>query len=429
MGKTSSKSSSTSGSWKIGWVSVSYTKSWWKTTYNIWWKSYSDVKSAANAIKSSPWFSKNWEYTNSKWQSFWNNRSSWSSFIDPGVLQDQHMGMSASEIASKWWWPTEAWQSKVTQALAKHNRTYWSWGYTSYDSNTWLYSKPEWSSSTTADPASQYSEASYKNYSNAFNKYKSQWMSDADARAQATKLLENEDLLSNNNQDKIAEETQDNNVDANEDTLYGLLDDEDYNYDEDVYDQDMNDQLVPEWMDDYINERISPLEEENKKLKEQLEDNAATKKAQEEKDSIYDYNTYVTPNTTYTWWESKDIQSNWLTFAEKYVEPVTNALQDLGLLTPNEQAATAEWVEEQPAEPKTYNTWDELVNDFNTELEWINLEWWVDTKGIAQKYVDFKQRLERMRDNNQISPEEYEAYLNQLRNNETIQTVLRSINK
>ena len=249
MAKSSKSSWTKSGSWSIGWVSFSYSSSWGKTTYNVWGKSYNSAQSAANAIKSSSW------YDSSKWLVRWS--SSWgSSFVDPSVLHDQHMGMSNEDIAKKWWgtdangnsWSSTAWWTKVLQALNKNNRVYWTWGYTEYNPNTGLYSKPSSSSSSSTawDVVWKYWDASYKNYTNAFNNYKSQWMSDEDARSQASKLLENENLLNSKSDDDIAIETQNSEEDVDT-TDYDEL----FNWaDED-------------WRDDYFYDRLYSSKEWN----------------------------------------------------------------------------------------------------------------------------------------------------------------------
>ena len=78
-----------SGSWSIGWVNFSYTTSWWKTTYTVWGKTYSDAKSAGAAIQNTSGYDKSkwlvrWSTTsNSWWSSSWGSSSgsskSWSS--------------------------------------------------------------------------------------------------------------------------------------------------------------------------------------------------------------------------------------------------------------------------------------------------------------------------------------------------------------
>lgn len=85
--KGSSKSSGSSKSWSgtFGWVKVSYSTSWGKTTYNVWGKTYNSASSAAAAIKNSSWYSKggNTTYTTSSWKTYtnqWSNANLWSSW-------------------------------------------------------------------------------------------------------------------------------------------------------------------------------------------------------------------------------------------------------------------------------------------------------------------------------------------------------------
>ena len=432
----SGKSSNKSWSGTIGWVKVSYTSSWWKTTYNVWWKSYSDVKSAANAIKNSSWFSKSWPYINSKWQSFWNNSSRWSSFVDPSVLHDQYMGMSNEDIAKKWWWTDASWNSwsstawwtKVLQALNKNNRVYWTGWYTQYNPSTWLYSKPasSTSSSSQKDTIWQYWDASYKNYTNAYNNYKSQWMDEEAARRQAAKLLENEDLLSTKSDDIIYEEP------TNDDEDFDYLNDimnwiEEEWYEEEPYYPDY-DELFWDWADRY-KRRINELES-------QLDSNVVKTSVPEERDTSYDYNTYykenLAPNTNYENWESKNTLNDkpQVTLVSQYQEPVTTALNDLGLLTPNEEAAQVPNVEE-AVTPKQYNSGEDIVQDFVTTLDtmWQEGWTWLTPQAVAQTYVDFKNQLQEYANNNNLSKEEYDALLAQLKNNETLNTILKGNNK
>lgn len=393
------------------------------------WSS-SKVKAIANAYNS--WWTKS---AKQAWASYWWSSSSSrsnTSFVDPSVLQDQHMGKSNAEIASKWWGQnatttSTGWQ-KVLQALAKNNKVYWTGWYTNYDSNTWLYSKPNsstTSTSTVSDPASQYSDASYKNYTNAFNKFKLQWMDDVTARSQAAKLLEKEDLLSKNNNEKIAEETKFDDDSWVWDTLDWIFDEGEYTYDE-AETPPMNEQTFT-WDDvvNYANDLYDDWSSKN------LESNTIKETVPEERDTTFDFNTYYNSNvadqTPYEGWQTKDVQQEGLTFAERYEEPITNSLQDLGLLTPNEQAAeTMPNTEEQPAQPEAYNSAEDIVNEFNTVLATNPDEQQpMTTMDALRKYQEYKRKLEKFVNDNKLSEEEYNAYLNKIRNNAALQQVLK----
>ena len=409
------------------WTTVSYNKN--TGTFNVNWKTYSSKSDAANAIKNT-WYTSN------------NKRNGGSGFVDVSVLHDQHMGKSNEDIASKWWGPNATvnsvgWQ-KVLQALAKNNKVYWTGWYTNYDSKTWLYSKPDGSTtSTAADPASQYSDASYKNYTNAFNKFKWQWMDDATARSQAAKLLEKEDLISKNNNEKIAEMSSDNADDFDAESVMN-----DAMEEWEQTGQENTDEEYNLWEEE--SPEIAELRRQNQELLDRLDSieslysnredkqsNVVKETVPEERDTTFDFNTYYNSNvadqTPYESWQSKDVQQEGLTFAERYEEPITNSLQDLGLLTPNEQAAeTMPNTEEQPAQPEAYNSAEDIVNEFNTVLSTNPDEQQpMTTMDALRKYQEYKRKLEKFVNDNKLSEEEYNAYLNEIKNNATLQQVLK----
>ena len=418
------------------WTKISYNKN--TGTFNVNWKTYSNKSDAASAINSAK--------GTSSWSSWWSSssRRSNTSFVDPSVLHDQHMGKSNTEIASKWGGPdatvtSPGWQ-KVLQALAKSNKVYWTGWYQQYNHSTGLYEKPSAelnkANSTAwnmADPASQYSEASYKNYTNAFNKFKWQWMDDATARSQAAKLLEKEDLLSKNNDEKIAEMSSDNTDDFDAESVLNWVDLEWEQTEPE--NPDMNDQVVPEWReteewrDKYISDAVdSALAPYLDRLEQS---NVIKETVPEERDTTFDFNTYYNSNvadqTPYEGWQTKDVQQEGLTFAERYEEPITNSLQDLGLLTPNEQAAeTMPNTEEQPAQPEAYNSAEDIVDEFNTVLTTNPDEQQpMTTMDALRKYQEYKRKLEKFVNDNKLSEEEYNAYLNKIRNNAALQQVLK----
>lgn len=419
------------------WASIWYTTVWWKSTYSYWGKTYSDAKSAVNAASSYSWWSSKWGSSSS--------RGSGSSFVDPSVLQDQHMGMSNEDIAKKWWgtdangnsWSSTAWWTKVLQALNKNNRVYWTWGYTEYNPNTGLYSKPSSSSSssTTSDVVWQYWDASYKNYTNAFNNYKSQWMSDEDARSQASKLLENENLLNTKSDDDIAMETQaDDDEDARLNDLFYWLDlewddeysdaeEEDYNPNEDIFRDDRLSRI-----EDTVNNFIDSYDKNDNKT-----ENTVENKAEVSHDPIFDYNTYFQNNIVWdtakvwqTWEQAKQPEiSNNLTDSAKEYDEVTQSLQNLGFLEPNGEASATMPNTEVNEAPKLYDNADSIISDFNSQFEWVDENWvWLTPEEAVKKYSEFKWQLKKLRDNNWITNEEYLEYLKQLQQNPSLRNIL-----
>lgn len=370
-----------------------------------------------------------WSSSSSSWSS--SSKNSGSYFVDPSVLHDQYIGMSNEDMAKKWWWTDASWNSwsstawwtKVLQALNKNNRVYWTGWYTEYNPSTWLYSKPasSTSSSSQKDAVWQYWDASYKNYTNAYNNYKSQWMDEEAARRQAAKLLENEDLLSSKSDDIVYEEP------TNDDEDFDWLNDimnwiEEESYEEEPY--------YPEF-----DELIWNYEKRIEDLESKLESNVVKTSVPEERDTSYDYNTYyqenLAPNTKYESWESKNTLNDkpQTTLVSQYQEPVTTALNDLGLLTPNEEAATSmPNTEEQHAAPETYTSWEELVSDFNNTLEQMWQEGWtgLTPQTVAQTYIDFKNKLDKYANDNNLTTEEKGLLLQQLKSNETLNNLLRN---
>jgi hypothetical protein len=116
----------------------------------------------------------------------------------------------------------------------------------------------------------------------------------------------------------------------------------------------------------------------------------------------------------------------WLTWSNKYQDDTTTALQDLGLLTPNEQAAEEmPNTEEQPSEVKTYNTWEEVIQDFENAIEWMWQDGWLNKENLLRTYRDYRNKLQDMQNNWQISKEEFAQFFEQLKNNETLRNALQ----
>lgn len=428
-----------SGSGTIGGVKVSYSTKNWNTTYTVGKNTYNSASAAANAIKNSSWYSK-WGTTNftSNGKTYsGGSSSSGSSFVDPSVLHDQYMWKTSNEIATKWWgtdsagnaWAATAQWQKVLQTLNKNNRVYWTGWYTNYNSSTGLYDKPEngWTGvSNTNKTAGQYSDATYQNYTKAYNNLVGKGMDEASARAQASKMIENEDLLGGKTDEQIAaEESQYNQEVADNaiDDLFGEELGEEYT---DEMEEDENEQ----YWNDLIGDIRSEYEDRISDLESKLESNVVKETTPEERDTSYDYNTYfqnnLAPDNNYENWESKDIQTNWLTFNNNYADQATTALQDLGLLTPNQEAATnMPDTAEQPTEPKTYNSADEIINDFTSSIEAMSASnAWMSREALAKMYQEYKNNLVKYAQENNLSNEEYANLLKQMQSNETLRNVL-----
>ena len=454
---------SKSGSWSIGWVSFSYSTSWGKTTYNVWGKSYSSAKSAANAIKSSSW------YDSSKWlvrggsSSSWWSSSWWSSssknntsynFVDPSVLHDAQInGLSREQIDAKWW----TWTSNAVDAYDKTYNKWWqtSWQYwasrKSWWSSSW-WSSSWWSSSWdyitsmqfwqwTADDYQKnrnntlwkyYSDLGKLDYNSIYNDLsRNSWFASSnenDKRATVNKIMEQAAnakwwTLTGKSDDEIAAE-QWYNDEEDFDYLNDIMNwiEEEW-YEEEPYYPDY-DELFWDWADRYES-RINELES-------QLNTNTIKTSVPEERDTSYDYNTYykenLAPDNNVENWESKNTLNDTpqVTLVSQYQEPVSTALNDLGLLTPNEAVTNETPNAEEPDLPKGYENWEDIVTDFENQLQtlWSEEGTGLTPQAVAQTYSDFKNQLVQYANNNNLSKEEYEALLSQLKNNEILQNVL-----
>lgn len=274
---------------------------------------------------------------------------------------------------------------------------------------------------TYAKPLSDYENASNTNFVNAYNHLRSQGMSDEEAWAAAAGLLENENLLKWKSEEEIAMETQSNNDDEDYDYFNDIINWEEEWEEEEPYYPDF-DELFWDYIDRY-ERRIEDLES-------QLESNTVKKSVPEERDTSYDYNTYyqenLAPDKMYENWVSKNDLNDkpQVTLVSQYQEPVSTALNDLGLLTPNEAVTNATPNAEEPGLPKGYESWEDIVDDFNNALQEISEDNWLTPQAVAQTYSDFKNQLVQYANTNNMSPEEYKALLRQLQSNEVLREVL-----
>ena len=452
MAKSGKSSWTKSGSWSIGWVSFSYSSSWGKTTYNVWGKSYNSASSAANAIKNSKWFDSSiWLVRWSWWSSSW---SWWSSSWSSSSYTYRWAGGSGSwyDYASQYG-NNSAYQSLVKQYWANNvhdaldyvtGRAGWEWWTSNKSQLAYLLSwgkstdlkslswKSSWSSSLSSTAASwaaeEYTQASVDNYNNAIKHLKSQWYSDADAKAAASGLLEKSSLNTKSQQQKADEmsvinDTEDEdtipetNYDPNESPLW---------YTDDEI-NDIADSLL--WNTEELYDTINKLQEDNLSLNKQLvsKNTEDTSKHNE----AFDYNTYWKDNVLKDNWTieetaQKNLPTKWLTDTISRQDQVTQAFQNLGFLEPNTQAAENMPGWEEQVTPTEYETPDALVQDFSQKIEWMKNEWWLSPQAFAQTYVDFKNQLWTYAKNHNLSEEEYNMLLKQMQDNEDLRKVLTS---
>ena len=387
----------------------------WKTTYShhISYGSDGTTPTSVTSTNNSTWKSR----TYSVWGWWWSsssNKTDWAS---------KYWNNTAYQSLVKKYWASNVWS-------ALDYMTSW-WNIDKSQLNSIISWKIKYSSPTSSvswwtswgnNFTDSYTNASVENYNNAINHLKGQGMSDADAKSAASWLLEKQNLMwGKTEEEKAAEMWPVNNQEEERDamdTINDIMWEDDY-YD-DTYSQEREDLI---WDRDY-----------RKDYATQLESNTVKSSIPEERDTSYDYNTYyqenLAPDTMYENWESKNTLNDkpQTTLVSQYQEPVTTALNDLWLLTPNEEAsASMPNTEEQPTTPETYTSWEEIVSEFNNALEQMWQEGWTGLapQAVAQTYMEYKRKLDDYVNNNRLSEEEAEALLSQLKNNETLNSILR----
>lgn len=385
------------GSKRNGWSG--YVSGYDDYDYNLW-----EEEEEEPPVTITGWYMKNWKWYNeysdgttglaSDWDGIWAGSTNWKSL----------------------YWNTDLYknlESKFWQWAADNAFYYmfWTWNKQQQTlSDSWNLSE---------DLENDYTMANITSYNDAFNHYKSQGMSDEDARAAAAKDVENKNLFKS---DKNKEEELISNTDNDDedvvtnmfDTLNIWNDSQYWNFDTSEYDD-----LI--WnFEDWIN-----------RMEEITNSNVIKTSVPEERDTSYDYNTYyqknLAPDNNYANWESKNTLNDkpQVTLVSQYQEPVTNALNDLGLLTPNEEMAAEIPSVEEATTTRQYNSGEDIVQDFASKISWT----WLTPQAAAQTYVDFKNQLNQFAKNNKLSREEYEAYLAELKNNETLKELLKSNNQ
>jgi len=394
---------------------------WWGRWWSRWWSS------SSNSNTTYKYNATTWYYEPVWWSSWWSRwwSSWWSS--SSNNYATKYANNSAYQSLVKKYWASNVWNAldymtswwKVDKSQLN---SILSWN-SKYSNQTSSVSWTSWNDNKKDD----YTTASVSNYNNALNHLKSQGMSDADAKAAASGLLEKQDLLKNKTEEeKAAEMWPVDNQEEERDPMDTM--NEVFTEGEDPYDYHQS----QEWQDlmweiDYYKNRVDDLSS-------QLESNTVKTSIPEERDTSYDYNTYykenLAPDNNYENWESKNTLNDkpQTTLVSQYQEPVTTALNDLGLLTPNEEAsASMPNTEEQPAAPKTYTSWEEIVSEFNNTLEQMWQEGWTGLapQAVAQTYMEYKKKLDDYVNNNRLSAEEADALLSQLKSNKTLNSILR----
>lgn len=378
----------------------SYTiNTWSKAGTTIWW--------------SWGWSSSGWAYrwaggsglTNTDYATKYANNSAYNKLVSQYWANNVH---DALDYMSTWWWS----KSQLSYLLT------W-WKSTSTTPNIGWVS----SGNKSNDDLNSYTEASISNYNNALKHLKSQGMSDEDAKSTAAWLLEKTSYNTKSEQQK-----------ADEMSPLGFDDDtNDTNIDiEDIYNQyyDPNEDVLWDYSDeinnikDTVNDFIDSYDKQ-----ETTKEN----KAEVSHDPIFDYNTYFQNNIVWdtakvweTWQQAEQPKpSNDLTDITSDIEWVTQSLQNLGFLEPNGEASASMPDTQEQADIKTYENPESIVDDFNQTIEWLS-EWWTGLSPQAwlEAYKDFRNRLQKFRDENNLTEEQYNEFLKQLQGNEGLRTAL-----
>ena len=290
----------------------------------------------------------------------------------------------------------------------------------------------------------------YENYDNAYQYYKSQWMSNEDAAKRAEYWLDN-DTMSKSKQDKEAEIS--SSVTKDDETpewtvIDWIFDNEEWEWtpDTDTSNTDKKDVNWLNWeenwnnmSDDEKNEVIqialqqmwfTPYLESNS-----TKSNVVENKAQVSKDPIFDYQTYFRDNLSApenqgrTGQVKNKIEQGPLTNVNRYDEETTTALQNLWFLQPDTQAAESmpDTVEE--TAPKMVDNPEQLINEFDSKMDEMANTTGITPQAVATTYTDYKNQLAKYIRENKISDEEAAAMFDQLKKNEKFRSLLTQTNK
>lgn len=424
-------SSSRSSWWSVSWGWGSWWGWWWSSSWGSW---------------TYRWAWGSW-LTNTDWASKYGSSEAYKSAVAKYWANNVH---DALDYISTWGWSKSqinyllSWWGSINAGWHINynaNGSQLSWPKDSHWFAMWISGMQFWQ--WTPDDYQDARNTTLWNYYSTLGKYdyntiyndlsKNKWFASADEnnkRATVNKIMEKAAnaswwTLTGKSDEEIAAEQWNNNEDDDarlNDVLWEFweeVEEEPYSYD--------YDELFWDWADAY-GKKIDELES-------QLNSNTVKTSVPEERDTSYDYNTYykenLAPDNNYENWESKNTlnEEPQTTLVSQYQEPVSTALNDLGLLTPNEAVTNETPNAEEPDLPKGYENWEDIVTDFENQLQtlWSEEGTGLTPQAVAQTYSDFKNQLVQYANNNNLSKEEYEALLAQLKNNEILQNVL--INK
>lgn len=427
-------------------VTKTNTSTWKTTTTKVWWSSWwSSSSNKSTWTYRWAW----WTWTGTDYASKFGNSAAYKSAVAKYWANNVH---DALDYISTWWWS----KSQINFLLS-----WWGsinpWGHINYNANGsqlnwprdaqwfatgisgmqfWQWTSDEYQKQRNNALWKYYSALWTYDYNTIYNDLsKNKWFAAANANDQKATVNRIMELAANaswwtltwKSEEQLAAELyKDNNwydeVDNALNDIYNEMWEFDY-YDEGP---DMNEQLYPDWYSN-LDDRLTRFEESQK--------NTLKKSVPEERDTSYDYNTYwqenLAPDNNYENWVSKNEKANetWLTFKEKYEDPITQSLSELWLLTPNEQAATQENVEEQVT-PMSYNNPEEIVSSFSEKLNDLqqNPEW-ASREQIVNLYKLYKKQLYEYAKRNKLTNEQYQQYLWVIRNNEALQNSLKNNNQ
>ena len=418
---------------------------WWSTIsvsrnsgggYTVNWRSYGSASAARSAIQSaarSAWGSGWWTIT-SGWGSgsSGGNYSWWKNTVASSVNQPT--------ITKNINW-TNFWFSKNSDG--SYN-VYANGKYTTVKANSDLGKAAAWylwnsgttssnkSSNTSSTWTGKYTNNSFQNYSNAMSHYISQGMSQDQAHEKAKWFLEdNPNYVSKTSEEKDAEQYgwDTDDTDMNEQTINDVTDNDEY----DVKDDPAYQELL--WMYNDLNDNYYSLQDTIDRLtSNNTESQVVENKAETSKDPIFDYNTYFKENLSpdKNVWETWQVQAETpttntpLTDVTKYQDDAISALENLGFLEPNTEAAESmpDTEEQTTPEEETPETPEQLSEWFDTKMAELENTEGLTPQAIAQTYVDYKNRLAKYIKDNNISDEDAAAMFDSLKNNEKFRNLL-----
>ena len=303
----------------------------------------------------------------------------------------------------------------------------------------------------------------YENYDNAYQYYKSQWLSNEDAAKRAEYWLDN-NTISKSKKDKEAEAstsatTDDDNIDNNTLIVDQVPTDEategtKYDKSEDPTNWEMDNTQntnttntdTSNWENTWNNMSDDEKSEVIQIALQQMwftpstqsnvvEDNVVENKAKVSKDPIFDFNTYFDKNLSWpeNVWKTgqvkNKIEQGPLTNVRSYDEETNTALQNLWFLQPDTEAANnmPDTVEQEDV--KSFENPEQLMTDFDSKLTEMQNTNWIAPQAVAQAYVDYRNQLAKYIRENNIPDDEAAAMFDQLKKNEKLNELLNQSKK